>query len=154
MTAVDDRVALELGRKLRSVREQQGLTLRSAAARSEGLFAASLLGAYERGERAVSVQRLAELADVYDVPVHALLPDHPVEIDLRDDRAPSVSIDLTAIDRGDPDLQAIERFVRRIRRLRSDPASVITIRADDIDLLSSVLEIDREDLAELVGSPS
>lgn len=154
MTIVDDRVALELGRKLRSVREQQGLTLRSAASRSQGLFAASLLGAYERGERAVSAQRLAELADVYDVPVHALLPDHPVEIDLRDDRAPSLSIDLTAIDRGDPDLQAVERFVRRIRTLRSDPASVITIRSDDIELLSAVLEIDREQLAELVGSPA
>lgn len=151
MTAVQDRVALDLGRRLRSVREQQGLTLRSAAQRSDGLFAASLLGAYERGERAVSAQRLAELADVYEVPVHALLPEHPVEIDLRDDRAPSVSIDLLAIDRDDPDMQAVERFVRRIRTLRSDPSSVITIRSDDIELLSAVLEINRNRLTELLG---
>jgi transcriptional regulator with XRE-family HTH domain len=152
MTAVDDRVALDLGRRLRSVREQQGLTLRSAAKRSGGRFAASLLGAYERGERAVSVQRLAELADVYDVPVRALLPEAAVEIDLRHDGFPAVSIDLSAIDHDDPDLHAVERFVQRIRHLRNDPASVITIRSDDMELLSSVLEIDRTHLAELLGS--
>ena len=34
-----------------------------------------MVGSYERGDRAVTVQRLAELADFYGVPVSELLPD-------------------------------------------------------------------------------
>ena len=33
-----------------------------------------MVGSYERGDRAVTVQRLAELADFYGVPVSELLP--------------------------------------------------------------------------------
>ena len=141
MVAVADRVALELGRRLRAVREQQGLTLRAAATRSNGLLAASLLGAYERGERAVSAQRLAELAELYGVPVHALLPEPPLEIDLRDD-VPRLVIDLTRLAGSTPELEAIERYVNRIRRMRDDASTKITIRHADVELLSSLLDVD------------
>ena len=41
---------------------------------TEGEFKASVLGAYERGERAISVPRLHSLASFYGVPVDQLLP--------------------------------------------------------------------------------
>ncbi|MDX1511172.1 MAG: helix-turn-helix transcriptional regulator [Nitriliruptorales bacterium] len=151
MVAIADRVALELGRRLRAVREQQGLTLRAAATRSNGLLAASLLGAYERGERAVSAQRLAELAELYGVPVHALLPEPPLEIDLRDD-VPRLVIDLARLEGTAPELQAVERYVNRIRRMRDDPSTRITIRHADVEMLSSLLDVDVDLLVQRMAT--
>lgn len=153
MVAVADRVALDLGRRLRAVREQQGLTLRAAAERSDGLLAASLLGAYERGERAVSAPRLAELAELYGVPVHALLPEPPIEIDLRDE-IPRVVIDLAQLDADSPEMVAVRRYVGRIRRLRHDPSTRITIRHDDVELLASLLDVDMDLLIEELDDSS
>ena len=53
---------------------QKRLSLDAVEELSKGEFKASVLGAYERGERAVSVPRLARLAAVYEVPVDLLLP--------------------------------------------------------------------------------
>ena len=44
-------------------------------ATSEGRWKAVVVGSYERGDRAVTVQRLAELAEFYGVPLVELLPD-------------------------------------------------------------------------------
>ena len=43
--------------------------------KSNGRWKAVVVGSYERGDRAVTVSRLAELADFYRVPVSELLPD-------------------------------------------------------------------------------
>ncbi len=94
---------------------QKRLSLQDVEAASNQEFKASVLGAYERGERAISVPRLQRLARFYHVPVDQLLPgddgpdfgprpgDSDVVIDLTDGRAPrrraQVKIDLTAIER-------------------------------------------------------
>ena len=49
-------------------------TLQEVEASSGQEFKASVLGAYERGERAISVPRLQRLARFYNVPVDQLLP--------------------------------------------------------------------------------
>ncbi|PID54339.1 MAG: transcriptional regulator, partial [Micrococcales bacterium] len=67
--------AKALGSRLRSIRTQQGLSLQGVEQKSDGRWKAVVVGSYERGDRAVTVQRLAELADFYGVPVQALLPD-------------------------------------------------------------------------------
>src|SRR5438067_13344550 len=67
--------AKALGARLRAIRTQQGLSLHGVEEKSEGRWKAVVVGSYERGDRAVTVQRLAELADFYGVPVQALLPD-------------------------------------------------------------------------------
>src|SRR5207247_8626792 len=73
-----------VGERLRSIRRQKGLSLHDVEARSGMEFKASVLGAYERGERAISVPRLLRLAEIYRVPPDQLLPrsTHDVEIDL------------------------------------------------------------------------
>ncbi|MHB8669359.1 MAG: helix-turn-helix domain-containing protein [Acidimicrobiales bacterium] len=63
-----------MGERLRSVRRQQRLSLQDVETTSDNEFRASVLGAYERGERAISVPRLARLAGFYRVPVDQLLP--------------------------------------------------------------------------------
>src|SRR3954465_9667606 len=63
-----------VGERLRAIRRQKRLSLQEAEELSGQEFKASVLGAYERGERAISVPRLHRLATVYQVPVDQLLP--------------------------------------------------------------------------------
>src|SRR5262245_15797340 len=67
--------AKSLGSRLRSIRQQQGLSLQGVEEKSNGRWKAVVVGSYERGDRAVTVSRLAELADFYRVPVAELLPE-------------------------------------------------------------------------------
>src|ERR1700710_2184628 len=100
----------KVGERLRLIRRQKRLSLQEVEAQSAQEFKASVLGAYERGERAISVPRLQRLARFYRVPVDQLLPrdsgSEPSwgnrEIDLRDtngsraiDEDDRVTIDLT-----------------------------------------------------------
>src|SRR5438309_6167707 len=66
--------ARRVGERLRAIRKQKGLSLQEVEAASSQEFKASVLGAYERGERAISVPRLQRLARFYSVPVDQLLP--------------------------------------------------------------------------------
>src|SRR4051794_18546285 len=78
-SADEDAVANEgyakvLGARLRAIRMQQHLSLHGVERKSGGKWKAVVVGSYERGDRAVSVQRLADLADFYGVLVSDLLP--------------------------------------------------------------------------------
>src|SRR6201999_3733605 len=66
--------AKALGAKLRGIRQQQGLSLHGVEQKSGGRWKAVVVGSYERGDRAVTVQKLSELASFYGVPVAELLP--------------------------------------------------------------------------------
>ncbi len=66
--------AVKVGSRLRAIRKQKRLSLQEVEATSTQEFKASVLGAYERGERAISVPRLQRLARFYNVPVDQLLP--------------------------------------------------------------------------------
>ena len=63
-----------VGERLRAIRRQKRISLQEVEAASGQEFKASVLGAYERGERAISVPRLQRLARFYTVPVDQLLP--------------------------------------------------------------------------------
>src|SRR5688572_5470919 len=80
---------IAIGERLRSIRRQKRLSLQDVEALSAQEFKASVLGAYERGERAISVPRLLRLAQVYGVPAEQLLP-RGEDIDLT--ASPSVDI--------------------------------------------------------------
>ena len=66
--------AVELGRKMRASRVAKGLSLQSVEKMTGGGFKASVLGAYERGERMISVLRLQLLSEAYRIEVEELLP--------------------------------------------------------------------------------
>ena len=72
--AVSSTYAARVGDRLRVVRKQKRMSLQAVEAASQHEFKASVLGAYERGERAISVPRLQRLARFYNVPVDQLLP--------------------------------------------------------------------------------
>ena len=65
---------------LRLVRRLKGLSLQDVQRLTHCEFKASVLGAYERGERQITVQRLVRLAEVYDVPAAELLPEGPTHL--------------------------------------------------------------------------
>ena len=108
-----------VGERLRAIRRQKGLSLHDVEARSSLEFKASVLGAYERGERAISVPRLLRLAEIYEVPADQLLPrelegeislvDGPGGVD-RPDRAASRSTSCACTTLDDPDAQILSRF--------------------------------------------
>jgi transcriptional regulator with XRE-family HTH domain len=146
---------VNVGERLRAIRRQKGLSLHDVEARSDLEFKASVLGAYERGERAISVPRLQRLARFYSVPVDQLLPmdegpDFGIEaasptIDLteRPSRAPgaSVTIDLTRLEqiRG-PEADMLSRYLTMIQVKRQDfNGRVLTIRRDDHQALAAIL---------------
>lgn len=66
--------AEELGERLRAARHQRGLSLTSVGKLTDGRFHPATVGSYERATRALTVERLAGLAQLYDVPVIDLLP--------------------------------------------------------------------------------
>ena len=51
-----------VGERIRSIRRQKRFSLQEVEASSNQEFKASVLGAYERGERAISVPRLQRLS--------------------------------------------------------------------------------------------
>ena len=73
--------ALEVGDRLRATRMALGLSLHAAEVRSGGKHKAVVIGSYERGNRALTLGKLAALADFYRVPVSSLLPDDDPEAD-------------------------------------------------------------------------
>lgn len=141
MDGDDDRYAQELGERLRRVRQQQGLSLHDVEARSEGSLKASVVGAYERGERAVSITRLHRMADFYRVPVTELLPEPAAPpAPARGEVAPDLVIDLTALE-GRRELEPVlARYVEAIQSRRGDyNGRVLTVRSADLDMLAAIL---------------
>jgi transcriptional regulator with XRE-family HTH domain len=121
-------------------------------ARSGQEFKASVLGAYERGERALSVGRLLRLAELYDVPASLLLPrDDDLEIDLTVAGATvgqGVTLDLVALNQLEhSDAEVLLRYAGTIQLQRQDfNGRMLTIRADDIRVLAAVLGRHPQDL--------
>jgi transcriptional regulator with XRE-family HTH domain len=136
---------VQIGDRLRVIRRQQGLSLHDVEARSGQEFKASVLGAYERGERALSVNRLLRLAELYDVPADQLLPrGSDLEIDLtrtNHDNNHAVTLDLVRLNQlEEPDAEVLARYAATIQLQRQDfNGRMLTIRRDDVRVLAAVL---------------
>ena len=144
-----------VGERLRAIRRQKGLSLHDVVARSSLEFKASVLGAYERGERAISVPRLLRLAEIYEVPADQLLPrEFDGEISLVEsaggstDQTGAFAIDLVRLhDVDDPDAQILSRFASSIQLERQDfNGRMLTIRRSDLRVLASCMGRSLEDL--------
>jgi transcriptional regulator with XRE-family HTH domain len=141
-SGAEDRHAQVLGERLRLVRVQQGRSLQDVEALSEGELKASVVGAYERGERAVSIRRLEQLATFYRVPVLELLPRRtsPPTVPV-DDPELRVVIDLAALEANRDGQPALSRFVEAIRSRRGDFGRVLTVRRADLDTIAAICDL-------------
>ncbi len=136
--------AEQVGERLRNIRLQKGLSLHDVEERSGKEFKASVLGAYERGERSISVPRLQRLAIFYGVPVDHLLPRLGPEATeaaaaLADE---AVCIDLEALEaRSEPEARTLNRYLSLIQTQRGDfNGKVLTIRRDDVRVLAAIFD--------------
>ncbi|MGH9023919.1 MAG: transcriptional regulator [Acidimicrobiia bacterium] len=140
-----------VGDRLRAIRRQKGLSLHEVEAMSSEEFKASVLGAYERGERVISVPRLMRLASIYGVPPEQLLP-RDVEVDLTEpgtiDLSEGFAIDLVRLHEcQESEALALARLVAMIQAERQDfNGRVLTIRADDLRALAYFLLTTPEEL--------
>jgi transcriptional regulator with XRE-family HTH domain len=135
----------KVGDRLRVIRRQKRLSLQEVEANSGNEFKASVLGAYERGERAISVPRLERLAKFYNVPVDQLLPREDVSLPNENDAAPSrkIAIDLMKLNQltGQP-FEMLARFLKMIQVQRQDfNGKVITVRGDDTRAIAAMLDV-------------
>ena len=144
-----------VGERLRAIRRQKGLSLHDVEARSTLEFKASVLGAYERGERAISVPRLLRLAEIYEVPADQLLPrEFDGEISLVDgatstiDQSNGFAIDLIRLhDVDDPDAQMLSRFASSIQLERQVfNGRMLSIRRSDLRVLAALMGRSLDDL--------
>ena len=146
-----------VGERLRAIRRQKRLSLQEAEELSGQEFKASVLGAYERGERAISVPRLHRLALVYQVPADQLLPrevhdprsEEASYLDLTQaaPEAPrKVILDLARLDEiGGPTGEMLRRYVAMIQLQRQDfNGRVLTIRRDDLRAIGCILDTPSE----------
>ena len=117
-----------LGQRLRAARRHRGWSLGEVESNTEGEFKASVVGAYERGERAISVQRFVRLSDIYGTPASDLLPTPP---------DPGLVIDLEALTSEDGDL--VERYLAAIQMLRRTPGGD-EVRESDRAVISSLIQ--------------
>ena len=153
---IDPTYAAKVGNRLRAIRKQKRLSLQEVEASSGSEFKASVLGAYERGERAISVPRLQRLSSFYRVPVDQLLPragdgTQPV-IDIGDgailaprslDGDGPVTIDLMRLGAlRTPEAELLGRYLAMIQVQRGDfNGRMLTIRRDDLRAVACLLDI-------------
>lgn len=140
--------AKALGLRLRAIRTQQGLSLHGVEDKSDGEWKAVVVGSYERGDRAVTVQRLAELADFYGVPVAELLPGASGSATI--EPPPRIVIDLERLS-GVPADQAapLARYAATIQSQRGDyNGRVLSIRHEDLRSLAVIYDASPTQLTE------
>jgi transcriptional regulator with XRE-family HTH domain len=144
--------AKALGARLRAIRTQQGLSLHGVEEKSQGRWKAVVVGSYERGDRAVTVQRLSELADFYGVPVSELLPEG--EATPANEPAARLVIDLEQLSSVPVDQAApLARYAATIQSQRGDyNGRVLSIRQEDLRSLAVIYDASPGALTEqLIG---
>ena len=153
--AADSAYGRRVGERLRAIRRQKRLSLQDVESQSDQEFKASVLGAYERGERAISVPRLERLALFYSVPIDQLLPRTtnvgivPGVVDLTEGKA-GVTLDLTQVEGvPGPEGEMLGRYLAMIQVQRQDfNGRVLTMRRDDLRAVACILGVDFDDATD------
>ena len=142
-------LAIEAGKALRQARRARGLTLRQVSSATEGRLRPSSVAGYERGERAISLERFCDLCQLYGIAPQALLAD--VIRALEGKREPVVDLTLLA-SLGSAEGALVSGFIRQIRALRREqPSEKIVLRMGDLEVLANAAGKKPEELIELLG---
>jgi transcriptional regulator with XRE-family HTH domain len=140
--------ARALGERLRAIRVQKGMSLHDVQEASAGRWKAAVVGAYERGDRNITVARLADLSNFYDVPVSEVLPEDDLHSGVPEPRK-RVVLNLGELERvPEAERDAISRFTHAIQIQRGDfNGRVLTIREDDLMALALLYQTNPAELS-------
>jgi transcriptional regulator with XRE-family HTH domain len=143
--------AKALGQKLRSIRQQQRLSLQGVEQKSDGRWKAVVIGSYERGDRAVTVAKLAELADFYQVPVVELLPESSTTGAGAEPPA-KLTLNLEALGQVNAEQAGpLVRYAASIQSQRGDyNGKVLSIRQEDLRALAAIYDESPGGLADML----
>ena len=125
----------EIGAVLRLARRARGLALRNVSSLSSGTFKPSSLASYERGDRALSVEKFLMLADLYDIPSARLM----AQISRRTKGRPPIVVDVRITHTiGGVEGAVLAGFIHEVIALRRQPApEEISLRDGDLEVLAT-----------------
>lgn len=144
-----DEYARSVGARLRGLRLRAGWTLRDVEERSAGRWKAVVVGAYERGNRAMTVSRLAGLAAFYGVGVADLLPaDTP---GAAGGVLPRLTVDVRRV-RGDTEGGPLGGFVAVVHAERDGRGrKAVTVWPEGLRILAAISSTPAEVLARILA---
>lgn len=127
-----DATEMALAKKIKLTRRSRGWSLTDFEEKSNGQIKAVVLGSYERCSRAISVRKLAKIAEVFDLPMSYLLGNE-IAIGVK----PQVlMIDIRRVRKSLRE-GAIEKFFTFVMEKRGDwNGEILTLRQSDLDILS------------------
>lgn len=148
----DTAYAALVGERMRSIRKQKKLSLADIESQTNQEFKASVMGAYERGERMISVQRLERLARYYGVTVDQMLPQDAMRVSPSGNTSAApvkLRIDVAKLStRQGTQFAMLERLLRMIQVQRQDfNGKVITVRENDVRAIAVILDVPVEEVA-------
>ncbi len=133
--------------KLRELRRRKGLTLEEFEKFTDGEVKAVVLGSYERGTRAISLARLQELANIYEVPLEYFFAEP--KISLKNER---LTFDLRRIkirEDLDESIVGLRRYLSSIVNKRRDfNGEVLTLRESDNEILGFIAQMRLDEMIE------
>jgi transcriptional regulator with XRE-family HTH domain len=146
-----DALSVEIGRALRRVRQSRGLTLHNVAEVSEGVFKATSVAGYERGERTITLERFIRLSALYGVRPERLLADILRSVEGRQEP----TVDLTVLESlGSMESALVSAFVQQVRSLRKgeeqEAEMTIVLRTGDLESLAKAAGKSPEELVEIL----
>lgn len=140
-----------VGIALRRARRARGLTLRAVSRLSDGRYKPTSIAGYERGERAISLERFCGLCRLYDVDPTILLGEALEGAGGVPEPEPELELErLEAL--GSAEAALVAGFVREIRSLRrGGPSDEIVLRAGDVEVLATAAGRRPEDLIDILA---
>jgi len=140
-----------LGRRLRAVRRQSGKTLSQVEQQSAGQLTVKAVSSWERGDRAVTVARLAELAEFYGVPTEDLLPPQSM-VAAPAGSGRKLTLDLTRlVSLPARETGPLARYASTIRHQRDDyNGKILTIREQDLQSLAVMYHLEPNNMMALL----
>ncbi|MEO9221389.1 MAG: transcriptional regulator, partial [Mycobacteriaceae bacterium] len=127
------------------VRQRTGMSLQRVEERSNGRWKAVVIGSYERGDRAVTVNKLAELARFYGVPMSELLP--PDDVGAHQKLPAPIVLNLDRIhELPGENTEPLARYAADIAQRRGSHESLLQIRSADLDAIAELYEISTDEL--------
>jgi transcriptional regulator with XRE-family HTH domain len=124
------------------------MSLHDVQESSEGAWKAAVIGAYERGDRMVTVAKLSELATFYGVPMSEILPPSPEGGAASPSARRRLILHLDRFDSLPSEgREPLARFTAAIQVQRGDfNGRVLTIREDDLLPLALLCETTEPEL--------